>query len=351
MKYWERPFTGGVKEYAADDGPAGYWSVVVPAFPAAAYRMPEYSPAPFNPKIVGWKASEEKTVTQAFQNAWLFMHERWPVALMPPTRVKACACGCGKPAIDGSIYAEPKRCKVRACRAGKTKQKPSANAASFIFFVINTDWFDLVCTREPLAIRWQINRRVDRGQRSATAGGFVDFNCYQIVDAADVYSTCMELLGCIAQIDYRAVELPTLAWNAMQHFALSPDKQLVSDDPAAAKIWMKDANRRLNKAEKLMPVKHGNVDKFLAILLDPPKEPKLSGEALAIYNQVLHFVTERPDRTARMISRAVFGDALLDEVRVALNCLAMEKKVARQKRGGDFYYAPPGYYSTTVETK
>lgn len=129
---------------------------------------------------------------------------------------------------------------------------------------------------------------------------------------------------------------------------------------AYERFW-KLAWKRLQAAGKI--IHNGNSgdyqcrlsDEMIAIHFQPEeKQPKLGKDAEELLNGVQHYINNRADRTAHDVSKFVYGDERLDEIRVALNILVQEKKIDRQKRGDHFFYAPLGFYKSqkvSTETK
>jgi hypothetical protein len=230
----------------------------------------EYWPLDLS-KTAGLVPTTEAEVIAAFQEAWPKYFERFPAALRPAGLVPTiCPCGCGEPAKPGRMYASPKLCKVRACRKKPKDQVPVVAPATSQAYdceevVVDLGWFALKYHRAVGSGLWYVTRQVDDGQKVATSEGFIMLNNYlQVAHENDVFDCCLQLIECILIVDYRGQDYHKALWNVMQHFALYPSKKLVLADKKAA--WIATSKKRVAMAEKYLPVTHGNVEAFMAVL-------------------------------------------------------------------------------------
>jgi len=163
--------------------------------------------------------------------------------------------------------------------------------------VVDLGWFVLKYHRAVESGFWYVTRKVDDGQKVATSEGFLTLSNYlQIADESHVFDCCLQFIECILTVDYRGQDYHKALWNVMQHFALYPNRNLVPAHGAAE--WINTSKRRLAMAEKYLPVTHGNVEAFVAVLQG--REMPGKADPKPVEKAIVELMQGRTDGVSRM---------------------------------------------------
>jgi len=298
----------------------------------------------------------EEEIVAAFQSAWPKFIDHFPSNLRPAGLVPAlCPCGCGEPVKPGRMYANPKLCKVRNCRKKPKGVLPVVTDVfrqmagvgdEFRVRVIDLPWFVLEYHRKTFWSMWLITKTVEGGKASATKSGFKHLSSHKYVTAAEMFEQCLLQLECIKEIDYLDVEFDKIYWNVLQHFAFSPNRQLLADDPAVLECQAR-ANAMLNKVAPKLPMATG-----IQAIAEKAKKPKLTAREKEFEEARLNAAVLKAIQDSPIIAPVEIAPLVtIAETKAAKICSALfyQGEIDGSRHKGVWRYWPKGWMEETAK--